>query len=107
VLPVAAFRPDAFAQAVNTFGVTSCSLAPTMLHGLLAHLEDTGEAICAVGVARSGAHPSADALATYVRAHIAAFKRPRHVLFVDALPLTSNGKVLKEAVRHYARSELS
>jgi acyl-CoA synthetase (AMP-forming)/AMP-acid ligase II len=278
VLPVAAFRPDAFAQAVNTFGVTSCSLAPTMLHGLLAHLEDTGielptlrdiaygsaaipadllrralarldvdfhqgygmtetggnitflgavdhragargdaailasagrphdevqiriaadqggvgeilvrgaqvavsywpdntpatvdgwlhtgdvgriddgrlvvldrlkdviitggenvssrevedalsshpaveqvavvgvpdeywgEAICAVVVARSGAHPSADALATHVRAHIAAFKRPRHVLFVDALPLTSNGKVLKEAVRHYARSELS
>src|SRR5882757_783540 len=42
VLPVAAFRPDAFAEAVNAFGVTSCSLAPTMLHGLLAHLEDTG-----------------------------------------------------------------
>jgi acyl-CoA synthetase (AMP-forming)/AMP-acid ligase II len=42
VLPVAVFRPDAFAKAVNAFGVTSCSLAPTMLHGLLAHLEDTG-----------------------------------------------------------------
>jgi acyl-CoA synthetase (AMP-forming)/AMP-acid ligase II len=278
VLPVAAFRPDAFAEAVNAFGVTSCSLAPTMLHGLLAHLEDTGielptlrdiaygsaaipadllrralarldvdfhqgygmtetggnitflgaddhragadgdaailasagrphdevririatekdgvgeilvrgaqvavgywpghtpttvdgwlhtgdvgriddgrlvvldrlkdviitggenvssrevedvlsshpdveqvavvgvpdgywgEAICAVVVARAGERPSAEALATHVRARIAAFKRPRHVLFVDALPLTSNGKVLKEAVRQYARSELS
>ena len=278
VLPVAAFRPDAFAKAVNAFAVTSCSLAPTMLHGLLAHLEDTGielptlrdiaygsaaipadllrralarldvdfhqgygmtetggnitflgaadhragadgdaailasagrphdevqiriaaekdgvgeilvrgaqvaagywpdhtpatvdgwfhtgdvgriddgrlvvldrlkdviitggenvssrevedvlsshpdvdrvavvgvpdeywgEAICAVVVARAGERPSAEALATHVRARIAAFKRPRHVLFVDALPLTSNGKVLKEAVRQYARSELS
>jgi acyl-CoA synthetase (AMP-forming)/AMP-acid ligase II len=278
VLPVAAFRPDAFAEAVNAYGVTSCSLAPTMLHGLLAHLEDTGielptlrdiaygsaaipadllrralarldvdfhqgygmtetggnitflgaadhraradgdaailasagrphaevqiriaaekdgvgeilvrgaqvaagywpdhapatvdgwfrtgdvgriddgrlvvldrlkdvvitggenvssrevedvlsshpdveqvavvgvpdeywgEAICAVVVARAGERPSAEALATHVRARIAAFKRPRHVLFVDALPLTSNGKVLKEAVRQYARSELS
>ena len=282
VLPVAAFRPDAFAKAVNAFGVTSCSLAPTMLHGLLAHLEDTGielptlrdiaygsaaipadllrralarldvdfhqgygmtetggnitflgaadhragadgdaailasagrphdevhiriqidiasetdgvgeilvrgaqvaagywpgdapatvdgwlhtgdvgriddgrlvvldrlkdviitggenvssrevedvlsshpdveqvavvgvpdeywgEAICAVVVARGGERPSAEALATHVRARIAAFKRPRHVFFVDALPLTSNGKVLKEAVRQYARSELS
>ena len=278
VLPVAAFRPDAFAEAVNAFGVTSCSLAPTMLHGLLAHLDDTGielptlrdiaygsaaipadllrralarldvdfhqgygmtetggnitflgaadhragangdaailasagrphaevqiriaaekdgvgeilvrgaqvaagywpdntpsavdgwlhtgdvgriddgrlvvldrlkdviitggenvssrevedvlsshpdveqvavvgvpdeywgEAICAVVVSRAGERPSAEALATHVRARIAAFKRPRHVLFVDALPLTSNGKVLKEAVRQYARSELS
>jgi acyl-CoA synthetase (AMP-forming)/AMP-acid ligase II len=282
VLPVAAFRPDGFAKAVNTFGVTSCSLAPTMLHGLLAHLEDTGtqlptlrdiaygsaaipadllrhalarldvdfhqgygmtetggnvtflgdadhragadgdaailasagrphdeveiriasqndtdkdgigeilvrgaqvataywpdntpptvdgwfhtgdvgriddgrlvvldrlkdviitggenvssrevedalsshpdveqvavvgvpddywgEAICAVVVARDGERPSVEALATYVRARIAAFKRPRHVLFVDALPLTSNGKVLKGAVRHYARKELT
>jgi acyl-CoA synthetase (AMP-forming)/AMP-acid ligase II len=66
-----------------------------------------GEAICAVVVARAGERPSAEALATHVRARIAAFKRPRHVLFVDALPLTSNGKVLKEAVRQYARSELS
>ncbi|MDT5064441.1 MAG: hypothetical protein QOK02_596 [Mycobacterium sp.] len=277
VLPVAEFRPDAFAKAVNTFGVTSCSLAPTMLHGLLAHLEVNGiqlptlrdvgygsaaipadllrralarldvdfhqgygmtetggnitflgpaehragasgdaailasagrphdeveiriaeqdgvgeilvrggqvaasywpddipvtvdgwlhtgdvgriddgrlvvvdrlkdviitggenvssrevedalsthpgveqaavvgvpdqywgEAICAVVVARGGERPSAEALATHVRARIAAFKRPRHVLFVDALPLTSNGKVRKEAVRHYARRELS
>jgi acyl-CoA synthetase (AMP-forming)/AMP-acid ligase II len=277
VLPVAEFRPDAFAKAVNTFGVTSCSLAPTMLHGLLAYLEENeiklptlrdvaygsaaipadllrralarldvdfhqgygmtetggnitflgpaehragacgdaailasagrphaevqirieeqdgigeilvrggqlaasywpddtpvtvdgwlhtgdvgriddgrlmvvdrlkdvvitggenvssrevedalsshpgveqvavvgvpdeywGEAICAVVVARGGERPSADALATHVRARITAFKRPRHVLFVDALPLTSNGKVRKEAVRHYARRALS
>jgi acyl-coenzyme A synthetase/AMP-(fatty) acid ligase len=42
-----------------------------------------------------------------VRSRIAAFKRPRHVLFVDALPLTSNGKVAKEAVRQYARTELA
>jgi acyl-CoA synthetase (AMP-forming)/AMP-acid ligase II len=283
VLPIAVFRPDAFAEAVNTFRVTSCSLAPTMLHGLLAHLEDTGielptlrdiaygsaaipadllrralarldvdfhqgygmtetggnitflgaadhragangdatilasagrphdevqiriqidiatekdglgeilvrgaqvaagywpdntpaavdgwlhtgdvgrvdddgrlvvldrrkdviitggenvssrevedalsshpdvdrvavvgvpdeywgEAICAVVVARADEHPSAEALAAHVRSRIAAFKRPRHVLFVDALPLTSNGKVAKEAVRQYARTELA
>ena len=278
VLPVAAFRPDAFAKTVNAFGVTSCSLAPTMLHALLAHLEDTGielptlrdiaygsaaipadllrralarldvgfhqgygmtetggnitflgpadhragangdaailasagmphdevqiriadakdgigeilvrgaqvaagywpdnrpatvdgwfhtgdvgriddgrlvvldrlkdviitggenvssrevedalsthpgveqvavvgvpdeywgEAICAVVVARGEARPAADALANHVRERIAAFKRPRHVLFVDALPLTSNGKVHKAAVRQHARSELS
>jgi acyl-CoA synthetase (AMP-forming)/AMP-acid ligase II len=279
VLPVAAFRPDAFAAAVNTYGVTSCSLAPTMLHALLTHLEETGielptlhdvaygsaaipadllrraldhldvdfhqgygmtetggnvaflgpaehragargdtailstaghphdgveiriaaekdgvgeilvrgaqvaagywpgdvpatvdgwlhtgdvgridddgrlvvvdrrkdviitggenvssrevedvlsshpdvdqvavvgvpdeywgEAICAVVVTRPDRRPSTEALTAHVRSRIAAFKRPRHVLFVDALPLTSNGKVAKEAVRQYARAELA
>ncbi len=60
-----------------------------------------GEAICAVVVA--AAPVSADELITHVRARLAAFKRPRHVLFVDQLPLTSNGKVAKEAVRQQAR----
>ena len=64
-----------------------------------------GEAICAVVVARPGATPSADDLVAHVRARLAAFKRPRHVLFVDALPTTSNGKVAKADVRRFARSE--
>jgi acyl-CoA synthetase (AMP-forming)/AMP-acid ligase II len=64
-----------------------------------------GEAICAVVV--TGAHqPEPDDLIGHVRERIAAFKRPRHVLFVDALPLTTNGKVAKDAVRAHARSTL-
>ncbi|MBJ7336141.1 AMP-binding protein [Mycolicibacterium sp.] len=65
-----------------------------------------GEAICAVIVALPGRRPSAGAIATHVRDRIAGFKRPRHVLFVDALPLTSNGKVAKNAVREYARTQV-
>ena len=274
VLPVAAFRPEAFAAAVNTHGVTSCSLAPTMLHALLAHLEDTGtelptlrevaygsaaipadllrraqarlnvgfhqgygmtetggnvtflgpaehragadgdpallrtagrphdeveihiddtgeilvrgdqvaiaywpdraattdgwlrtgdvgridesgrlvvvdrrkdviitggenvssrevedvlsthpdvdqvavvgvpdeywgEAICAVVVERAGRDPSEQGLVQHVRSHLAGFKRPRHVLFVAELPLTSNGKVAKESVRRLAAAHAS
>lgn len=61
-----------------------------------------GEAICAVVVAVTPVR--AEELITHVRARLAAFKRPRHVLFVDRLPLTSNGKVAKEAVRHQARA---
>lgn len=64
-----------------------------------------GEAICAVVVAVPDHHPSAEALITHVRSRLAAFKRPRHVLFVDSLPLTSNGKVAKDAVRARARQE--
>ena len=47
-----------------------------------------GEAICAVVVAAPGRDPSVTDLVGHVRSHLAAFKRPRHVLFVDALPLT-------------------
>lgn len=61
-----------------------------------------GEAICAVVVPGSGVRPSAEDLIAHVRAHLSAFKRPRHVLFVDALPTTPNGKIAKDAVRRYA-----
>jgi len=43
VVLTARFRPEEFVSAVEAHGVTSCSLAPTMLHKLLAHLESTGQ----------------------------------------------------------------
>lgn len=58
-----------------------------------------GEAVCAVVVPSAASHPSADELIAHVRAHLAGFKRPRHVLFVDELPLTSNGKIAKSVLR--------
>jgi acyl-CoA synthetase (AMP-forming)/AMP-acid ligase II len=66
-----------------------------------------GEAICAVVVTRPGRRPSPETLTAHVRSRIAAFKRPRHVLFLESLPLTSNGKVAKDAVRQYARAQLA
>jgi acyl-CoA synthetase (AMP-forming)/AMP-acid ligase II len=62
-----------------------------------------GEAICAVVVARPGSSPDTDDLVAHVRAVLTPWKRPRHVLFVDALPTTTNGKVAKDAVRARAR----
>ncbi|MHC9295846.1 AMP-binding protein [Mycobacterium sp. LTG2003] len=63
-----------------------------------------GEAVCAVIVPVAGREPSAGELIEHVRCAIAGFKRPRVVLFVDALPLTGNGKVAKDRVREFARS---
>ncbi|MFS0896138.1 AMP-binding protein [Mycolicibacterium litorale] len=65
-----------------------------------------GEAVCAVVVAVDGRRPAAADLIAHVRDRLTAFKRPRHVLYVQRLPLTTNGKVDKNAVRRYARSEL-
>jgi long-chain acyl-CoA synthetase len=57
-----------------------------------------GEEVCAVVVARPGCAPDAALGAEIVawsRQRLAAYKYPRRVEFVDALPLGPSGKVLK------------
>ena len=63
-----------------------------------------GEAVCAVVVPVPGHQPTVEELVDHVRTEIAGFKRPRVVLFTDALPLTGNGKVAKDRVRAFARA---
>lgn len=58
-----------------------------------------GEAVAAIAVLRSGAALGAEELIAHCRASIGAFKVPRHVRFVDALPRTPVGKVQKAALR--------
>jgi len=38
-------------------------------------------------------------LLEHCRAHIASFKKPRRIEFVDALPKNANGKVLRRELR--------
>ena len=58
-----------------------------------------GEAVAAVVVLRPGATLNAEELVAHCRASIGAYKVPRHVRFVDALPRTAVGKVRKSALR--------
>jgi long-chain acyl-CoA synthetase len=59
-----------------------------------------GEEVCAV-VVKDGELSEEDVIA-YGKAHLAAYKYPRKVVFVDALPLGPSGKVLKrELVSQY------
>lgn len=46
-----------------------------------------------------------DALRTTLRTRLAAFKVPRHIEFVDALPKTATGKIHKPTLRDHHRSE--
>jgi acyl-CoA synthetase (AMP-forming)/AMP-acid ligase II len=63
-----------------------------------------GEAVCAVVVPVAGRALSAQDVIAHARARLSAFKRPRHVVFADALPLTTNGKVANDVVRAEARA---
>jgi long-chain acyl-CoA synthetase len=58
-----------------------------------------GEAVKALVVARRGARPAPEALIAFARERLAGYKLPRSVDFVDELPRTPSGKVLKRALR--------
>jgi o-succinylbenzoate---CoA ligase len=57
-------------------------------------LEDPtwGAIVCAVLVAAGGAPPVDAALRAHLDAHLASWKRPRRIAWLDALPLTAAGK---------------
>jgi acyl-CoA synthetase (AMP-forming)/AMP-acid ligase II len=59
-----------------------------------------GEAIKAVCACKAGAvAPAAAELIEFVGARIARYKKPKHVVFVDALPRTAAGVVDRQRVK--------
>ncbi len=61
--------------------------------------ERWGEAVAALVIRRPGRSPAADELIAFARARLAGYKLPRVVDFVDELPRTPSGKVLKRELR--------
>jgi long-chain acyl-CoA synthetase len=60
---------------------------------------DKGEIPAAFLVLRDGASLTAEELDAYCRLHLAAYKVPRRVEFVDSLPKNATGKILKRVLR--------
>ena len=50
--------------------------------------------------------PTSDELVAHVRARLAGYKAPRHVLFVDSVARGPNGKLDYAVLRRRARAEL-
>ncbi len=61
--------------------------------------EHWGEAVTAIVVPDPVAAPGADELVAFCRGRLAGFETPKQVIFVDALPETVGGKVLKYKLR--------
>ncbi|CAG4925090.1 AMP-binding protein [Paraburkholderia gardini] len=61
--------------------------------------ERTGEAVSAYVVRTSGSTLDAETLIAYCRSQLTAYKVPRHVVFVDVLPKSTVGKVLRRELR--------
>ncbi|GLR17326.1 long-chain-fatty-acid--CoA ligase [Portibacter lacus] len=58
-----------------------------------------GEEIKAFVVLNEGKNVTEDELRTYTKEHIAAYKYPRVIEFLDALPMSATGKILKKELR--------
>ncbi|MFO7194322.1 MAG: AMP-binding protein, partial [Thermocrispum agreste] len=61
--------------------------------------DDLGERVHAVVVLRPGEQTTAEELREFCKQHIAGYKAPRSAEFVDALPLSGAGKILKRELR--------
>lgn len=61
--------------------------------------EEWGESVHAVVVVRSGVEVSAEAIRAFAREHLAGYKVPRSVSFMDEIPRTGSGKILKRVLR--------
>jgi acyl-CoA synthetase (AMP-forming)/AMP-acid ligase II len=64
-----------------------------------------GEAVTAVVVRQPGATVSAEDLQAYASQHLAGYKRPKRIVFRDALPLSSMGKVARQRLRNELERE--
>jgi len=63
---------------------------------------EKGEVVKAFIVKKAGAEVSAEALVAWARENMALYKAPRHVRFIDALPATGAGKVLRRLLKDLA-----
>jgi len=61
--------------------------------------EEWGEAVHAAVVVESGHTLTPEALMGFGREHLASYKVPRSISFVDELPKTGSGKLLKRSLR--------
>ena len=61
--------------------------------------EEWGEAVHAVVVLAPGSVLTEDGIITFGREHLAGYKVPRSISFMDELPRTGSGKILKRQLR--------
>jgi long-chain acyl-CoA synthetase len=62
--------------------------------------EQYGEEIKAFVVKQAGREISEEKLVEWTKEHIAAYKYPRMIEFMDALPMSATGKILKKVLRN-------
>jgi acyl-CoA synthetase (AMP-forming)/AMP-acid ligase II len=68
--------------------------------------DSLGEEVAAAVALKPGKEATPEELTEFVRDRIAAYKYPRHVWIVDALPKSATGKILRREVRATTHAEI-
>ena len=66
-----------------------------------------GECVVAYVALKPDATATAGGLIDHCRDRIASYKKPKHVIFMDALPRNANGKILKTELRERAAQDIT
>jgi acyl-CoA synthetase (AMP-forming)/AMP-acid ligase II len=78
---------------------------PKIMEAAVIGIEDSKfeEAVCAIIVPREGETPTEEEVVQHCKQKLASHKKPRKVIFVDALPRNPSGKILKRNLRDQYR----
>jgi long-chain acyl-CoA synthetase len=74
---------------------------PAVLEAAVVGIQDDkwGEKVVAAVALKQGAETSEDELITFVRSRIAGYKTPKEIVFMESIPKTAIGKILRREVR--------
>ena len=64
--------------------------------------DEYGEAVSAFVRLKQGAAATEDELTRFCKEHIASYKAPKKIVFVEVFPRTPQGKLLKRELRHHS-----
>ncbi len=68
--------------------------------------EKYGEVVGAFIIRKEGVDITEEDVIDFTRTRIAPYKKPKHVIFVDAYPMTASGKIQKYKLREIACEKL-
>jgi acyl-CoA synthetase (AMP-forming)/AMP-acid ligase II len=98
------FDPLELLKTIERERVTFLFLVPTMWLIVMDHPDF--KKVVAYVVRRPGATAGANDIIVYVGGDLASYKKPKEVLFVDELPISATGKILKREIRKAYMSRL-
>jgi len=58
-------------------------------------------------VRKTGCEVTADELCSWVKDRLASYSYPREIMFLDALPMTVTGKVIRKELKARAAAEVA